>query len=275
MVATDDHQLFRVSFRDQTEEIEAWLTQAEVIEQSENRPDSWLFVNDDIWDETLLLDRSLPHDCKVTFIPRDVSQTTYMVYYSDACGGSRYFWTKGQIVEQANHAHPGFWVFVGDQLATVLMIAEYGFQKDTIARFTPGLVGGPRRYSISVDGETKQLPWEQIVQHMETGFELFLNGVMQREPDHSSLIAAADEEKPIQLRSDLVEVLVGPAEKVLMRRCEYERIVREFNGSVLAMSAGQTLRNGGIDTLCSTPDNVFEGLWSGAAPALFLIARAC
>ena len=275
LVATDDPQVFRVSFRDQTEEIEAWLTQAEIIEQSENRPESWLFVNDNIWDEDLLLGSSIPSDAEVTFLLRDVSTDTYRVEYADASAFSVYYWTKGQIVEQANDTCAGCWVFVDDQIITPLMIAEYDFQPDTTARFLPGLVGGPRQYSISVDGETKQLPWEQIVQHMETGFELFLNGVMQREPDHSSLIAAADEEKPIQLRSDLVEVLVGPAEKVLMHRGEYERIIRQYPGSVLAISGSEILRNGGMDTLCSTPDVVFEDLWSGALPSLVLIAKAC
>ena len=275
LVAADDTRVFRVSFRDQTEEVEAWLTQVEIIEQLRNRPESWLFVGDNIWDEALLLGRSAPNDTEVTFLLRDVSTDTYRVEYADASGFSVYYWTKGQIVEQANDTSAGRWVFVDDQIVTPLMIAEYGFQPGTTARFMPGLVGGPRRYSISVDGETKQLPWEQIVQHMENGFNLILNGAIQREPDRSSLIAAADEEKPIQLRSDMVEVLVGPAEKVLMRRHEYERITREYNGSVLAISGSQILRNGGIDTLCPTPDVVFEGLWSGPKPSLVLIAKAC
>lgn len=275
LVATDDPQVFRVSFRDQTEEAEVELTQKKIIEELHNRSDSWIFVGHHIWDMESIVARSIPSDAEVTFLLRDVSIDTYRVEYADASGFSVYYWTKGQIVEQANDTCAGCWVFVDDQIVTPLMIAEYDFQADTTARFMPGLVGGPRQYSISVDGETKKLPWEQIVQHMETGFELFLNGVMQREPDHSSLIAAADEEKPIQLRSDLVEVLVGPAEKVLMRRSEFERITREFIGSVLAISGTEILRNGGTDTLCSTPDVVFESLWSGAIPSLVLIAKAC
>lgn len=274
LVATDDPQVFRVSFRDQTEEAEVELTQNEIIEALGNRSDSWLFVDHHIWDMESIVARGIPSDAEMTFLLRDVSTDTYRVEYADASGFSVYYWTKGQIVVQANDTCAGCWVFVDHQIVTPLMIAEYDFQPDTTARFLPGLVGGPRQYSISVDGETKQLPWEQIVQHMETGFELFLNGVMQREPDHSSLIAAADEEKPIQLRSDLVEVLVGPAEKVLMRRIEYERIIREFTGSVLAIAGPDILRNGGIDTLCSTPDARFEDLWSGPTPSLVLIAKA-
>ena len=275
LVATDDPQVFRVSFRDQPEEIEAWLTQAEIIEQSENRPESWLFVNDNIWDEPLLLGRSIPTGAEVTFLLRDVSTDTYRVEYADASAFSVYYWTKGQIVEQANDTCAGCWVFVDHQMGTPLMIAEYDFQPDTTARFMPGLVGGPERYSVSVDGETKQLSWKQICQHTTDGFELLLGGVIQREQDERSLIDAADGEKVIQLRSDLVDVLVGPGEKVLMHRGEYERIIRQYPGSVLAISGSEILRNGGMDTLCSTPDVVFEDLWSGALPSLVLIAKAC
>jgi len=275
LVGTDDPQLFRVSFRDQTEEVEAWLTQAEIIEQSRNRFESWLFVGHNIWDETLLLGRSIPNDAEVTFLLRDVSTDTYRVEIADVMGGSEYLLTKSEIVERANAALVGSWVFVNDQLATVLMIAEFDFQPDTKVRIMPGLVGGPRRYSVSVDGEFQELSWPQINQHVDIGFELFLDGAMQHEPDHSLLIAAADGEKPIHLRSDMVQVFVGPAEKVLMRRHEYECITREFNGSVLAISGSRILRNGGIDALCPTPDIVFEDLWTGAIPSLVLIAKAC
>ena len=275
LVGTDDHQLFRVSFRDQREEVEAWLTQAEIVEQSRNRFESWLFVGHNTWDETLLLGRSIPNDAEVTFLLRDVSAETYRVEYSDAMGFSVYYWTRGQIVQQANDSCGGRWVFIDDQIGNPLMIAEYDFQQDTLVRFLPGLVGGSRRYSVSVDGEFQELSWTQINQHVENGLELFLDGALQDEPDHSSLIAAADGERPIDLRSDMVEVFVGPAEKVLMRRHEYERITREFNGSVLAISGSRILRNGGIDALCPTPDVVFEDIWSGATPSLVLIAKAC
>ena len=275
LVAADDTRVFRVSFRDQTEEVEAWLTQVEIIEKSRNRPESWLFVGDNIWDEALLLGRSLPNDTEVTFLLRDVSTDTYRIEIADATGFSEYLLTKSEIVERANAAPVGSWVFVDNQLATALMIAEHVFQRDTKVRIMRGLVGGPGPYSVSADGEFKQLSWDQIRKHMDNGFELFLDGALQHEPDHSSLIAAADGEKPIHLRSDMVEVFVGPAEKVLMRRHEYERITREYNGSVLAISGSQILRNGGIDTLCPTPDVVFEGLWSGPKPSLVLIAKAC
>ena len=274
LVATDDPQVFRVSFRDQTEEIEAWLTQAEIIEQSENRPESWLFVNDNIWDEDLLLGSSIPSDAEVTFLPRDVSKDTYRVLVADNTGYSEYSWTKSQIVEFAS-LNRSSWVFVNVQLKTPLMIALCDFSTDTVVRFMPGLVGGPKRYSVSADGETKQLSWKQICQHTTDGFELLLGGVIQREQDERSLIDAADGEKVIQLRSDLVDVLVGPGEKVLMHRGEYERIIRQYPGSVLAISGSEILRNGGMDTLCSTPDVVFEDLWSGALPSLVLIAKAC
>ena len=276
LVVTDVTQLFRVSFRDQTEEAEAELTQNEIIEELGNRSDSWLFVDHHIWDMESIVARGIPSDAEVILLPRNVSAETYRVEYADASGLSVYYWTKGQIVEQANiPCCAGCWVFVDDQIVTPLMIAEYDFQPDTTARFMPGLVGGPRQFSVSVDGESKRLPWDQILHHIENGFELLLNGVMQREPDYSSLIAVADGEKPIQLRSDVVEVLLGPAEKVLMRRIEYERIIREYTGSVLAIAGPDILRNGGIDTLCSIPDARFEDLLSGPTPSLVLIAKAC
>jgi hypothetical protein len=275
LVATDDPQVFRVSFRDQTEEAEVELTQNEIIEALGNRSDSWLFVGHHIWDMESIVARGIPSDAEMTFLLRDVSTDTYRVEYADASGFSVYYWTKGQIVEQANDTCAGDWVFVDHQMVTPLMIAEYDFQPDTTARFLPGLVGGPRQYSISVDGEFQELSWTQINQHVDNGFELFLDGAHQHEPDHSSLIEAANGEKPIQLRSDMVKVIVGPAEKVLMRRCEFERITREFTGSVLAIKGSQILRNGGIDTLCPTPDFVFENLWSGSIPSLVLVAKAC
>ena len=275
MDVTDDTQLFRVSFRDQTDEAEVELTQNEIIKSLGNRSDSWLFVGQHIWDMESIVARGIPSDAEVTLLPRDVSAETYRVEYADASGFSVYYWTKGQIVELANDTCAGCWVFVDDQILSPLMIAQYKFQSDTTVRFLPGLVGGPRRYSISVDGVSKRLSWKQIGQHMENGFELMLEGVLQHEPNERSLITAADEEKPIQLRSDTVDVLIGPAEKVLMRRSEFERITREFNGSVLAISGTEILRNGGTDTLCSTPDVVFERLWSGVTPSLVLIAKAC
>lgn len=270
----DDLQLFRVSFRGQTDEVEAELTQAEIIEQSVNRPDSWLFVGENIWDEDLLLGSSIPSDAEVTFLPRDVSKDTYRVLVADNTGYSEYLWTKNQIVEFAS-LNRSSWAFVNDQLKTPLMIALCDFSTDTVVRFMPGLDGGPKRYSVSVDGETKQLSWKQICQHTTDGFELLLGGVIQREQDERSLIDAVDGEKVIQLRSDLVDVLVGPGEKVLMHRGEYERIIRQYPGTVLAISGSEILRNGGMDTLCSNPDVVFEDLWSGALPSLVLIAKAC
>lgn len=275
LVAAEDTQVFRVSFRDQTEGVEAWLTQAEIIEQSRNRFESWLFVGHNIWDDASLLGRSIPNDTEVTFLLRDVSTDTYRIEIADTTGFSEYLLTKSEIVERANAAPVGSWVFVDDQLATVLMIAEYDFKQDTRVRILRGLVGGPTRYSVSVDGEFQELSWPQINQHVDIGFELFLDGAIEHEPDQSCLIAAANGEKPIHLRSDMVEVFVGPAEKVLMRRHEYERITREFSGSVLAISGSRILRNGGIDALCPTPDVVFERLWSGPRPSLVLIAKAC
>ena len=266
LVATDDPQVFRVSFRDQTEEIEAWLTQAEVIEQSEYRPDSWLFVDDDIWDETLLLDRSLPHDCKVTFIPRDVSQTTYMVYYSDACGGSQYFWTKGQIVEQANHAHPGSWVFVDDQLSTVLMIAEYGFQKDTIARFTPRLVGHRCtegqgvQFTVNLDGQINEYTGKEIRTLLDAGNNLFLNGAPATYGQFHEYYKESDP-RSIEIVAKVVTLIDTEGGTRVARWSDCSSIIRNASGEFLCLFDKMVVRDG--DQTSVEPN--FEALHVGHA----------
>ena len=80
---------------------------------------------------------------------------------------------------------------------------------------------------------------------------------------------------PLDLRSDLIDVAVSPETTLLMRRGEFERIVRQFDGHVLAKVDTTILRNGSLETLCNAPDWVFENLWSNDIQSCTLIANAC
>ena len=266
MVATDDPQLFRVSFRDQTEEAEVELTQNEIIEALRNRSDSWLFVGHHIWDMESIVARGIPSDAEMTFLLRDVSTDTYRVEYADASGFSVYYWTKGQIVEQANDTCAGDWVFVDHQMVTPLMIAEYDFQPDTTARFLPGLVGHRCtegqgvQFTVNLDGQINEYTGKEIRTLLDAGNNLFLNGAPATYGQFHEYYKESDP-RSIEIVAKVVTLIDTEGGTRVARWSDCSSIIRNASGEFLCLFDKMVVRDG--DQTSVEPN--FEALHVGHA----------
>lgn len=180
--------------------------------------------------------------------------------------------TPAEIAERARQSEG--WLFVNDMLISLYGLVSQELQRDSRLMLMPGLVGGPTRYSVKMgDGTEKRLKSTEISDYIEKGFRLLISGNLGTCAQLNDL---NERNMPtLELRSDLIDVVVSPETTLLMRRGEFERIVRQFDGYVLARVDATLLRNGSLDTLCKAPDFVFENLWSNDIQSCTLIANAC
>ena len=197
---------------------------------------------------------------------------TFVVEIADSTGLSDVEMTQAELVEKVNATQ--LWVFVNDQLVSAADIAGMNLEAGSRIRLMTGLVGPPR---IHIDGETHYLGDEELRVRIEVpyrSYRLLINGKLATIGKlFDSTTNSADRK---ELRSDLLDVHVSPARTLLLRRAEYEQIVRQSETPVLASIGAKILRNGDIKTLISCPDEVFEKLWSnGPLDPVFLLATSC
>jgi sulfur carrier protein ThiS len=200
---------------------------------------------------------------------------TYYTEIADATGYSEAWLTQAEIAELVNQSQ-GTWVFVNDQLVDRSEVATMNIEPGSRVRLLPALIGGPKRYRTRVfDGvslKEEDLTAEEL---MKDGYRLLINGKLCEDlpaeivEDHPADITG------IELRSDLVDVITGPASTMVMRRSEFEQITRQFEGPLLAVMGSTVMRNGDMTTLCDGPDELFENLWANPEGPLVLVAINC
>jgi sulfur carrier protein ThiS len=198
---------------------------------------------------------------------------TYLTYISGP--GDEVWLTQAEIAEKVTQSQ-GTWVFVNGQLVDRSEVATMNIEPGSQVRLMPGLIGGPRRYRARVfDGlSTKEeiLTAEEL---KKNGYRLLVNGKISEELPAEIVEFYCAEHTRIELRSDLVDVIIAPGSTVVMRRSEFEQITRHFKGTVLAVMGSNVLRNGDMTTLCDGPDELFEDLWTNPEEPLALVASTC
>ncbi len=202
-------------------------------------------------------------------------QLTYLTEISGACRST--FWlTQAEIAEKAIQAPRGSWVFVNDQLVNPSDLATMNLEAGSIVRFMPGLIGGPKRYNVEIfDGVSTKEEHLTFDELKKNGYRLLVDGKLVEYLPGEVTGADHTDHFRIELRSDLVDVIVGPASTMVMRRSEVEQITRQFEGPLLAVMGSTVLRNGDITTLLDGTGELFEDLWTNAGEPLVLVATKC